>query len=443
MPTYTPIQSITTSSTFTEITFSNIPQNYQDLVLVASMKGTTGTNSGVALQFNGDTSSLYSFTYLQGTGSAAQSARTTNQTGINIGPGNAGIPTASNAFGPSIINVQNYSNTTLNKAILQRGNNSDNMVSQLAGLWRSTAAVTSIRLYIYAGSFDAGCTFDLYGISPVEAKATKASGGTEIYYDTSYVYHVYKGSGTFTPNVSLTADVLLIAGGGAGGADGGRGGGGGAGGVRLLSSQSLTANTSYPCIVGAGGSRGSVGPDITATSGSNSTFNTSSSTGGGRGGTGPLGALPNGASGGSGGGAISYYSGSPGSGNAGGYTPSEGNSGGSNGGLNVYGAGGGGGAYAPGSSGSGNNGGNGGSGTLAYSSWSAATGTGQDFRYAGGGAGGSTTNDTYGGAGGGGNWVYSLTSAISGVMNTGSGGAGGGSYSGSGGSGLIIVRYPR
>ena len=449
MPTYTPIQSITTISTSTEITFSNIPQIYQDLVVVASMKGTTGTVSGVGLQFNGDTSSLYSFTYVQGTGSAAQSARTTNQASINIGPGNAQIPTASNTFGPCVFNVQNYSNATTNKAVIQRGNNSSEMVGLLSGVWRSTAAITSMRLFIYAGSFDSGCTFDLYGISPVAAQTTKAFGGTEIYYDSTYAYHVFKGSGSFTPLSNITADVLVIAGGGAGGSDGGRGGGGGAGGLRFINTVSLSANTTYPCLIGAGGSRGSTSPDIVATSGTNSTFGSFSSTGGGRGGTGPLGASPNGASGGSGGGAISYYSGSPGSGNAGSYSPVEGYSGGSNGGTFVYGAGGGGGAGGVGQNGSGNAGGNGGVGyqDSVANQYGLATSTGVlsagNYYYAGGGAGGSTTNNTSGGLGGGGSWNFSTLIATSGFTNTGGGGAGGGAISGSGGSGIVIVRYPR
>ena len=44
MPTYTPLQSIVLTSSASSVTFSNIPQTYQDLVLVVNPSG-VGANT--------------------------------------------------------------------------------------------------------------------------------------------------------------------------------------------------------------------------------------------------------------------------------------------------------------------------------------------------------------------------------------------------------------
>jgi hypothetical protein len=215
MPTYTPLQSIQLASSSATVTFSNIPQNYQDLVLVLSVRGTTATNDiDVSAILNGDTSSIYSNTRIYGTGSAAGTQRGTGLAYLRLG--NMAGSGSYNSYTPIILNIQNYSNATTFKTTLGRSNNPDRIIDGYVNLWRSTAAVTSVRLEA-SSNFDIGSTFDLYGISPVAAQNAQAFGGTEIYYDSSYVYHVFKGSGTFTPYRNLTADILTIAGGGSGG----------------------------------------------------------------------------------------------------------------------------------------------------------------------------------------------------------------------------------
>jgi hypothetical protein len=64
----------------------------------------------------------------------------------------------------SILNFQNYSNSTTYKSVLTRVNNSGFTMAWV-NLWRSTAAITSITIYPYSGTFSSGSTFTLYGIS--------------------------------------------------------------------------------------------------------------------------------------------------------------------------------------------------------------------------------------------------------------------------------------
>lgn len=435
MPTYTPIQSIELTSATSFVSFSNIPQTYEDLVLIVSdvihsFAGTTTVRDGF-LQFNGDTGSNYSDTIILGNGSSPSSVRASNQSALR-----AYYPMASAAnAGMIVANIQNYSNSTKNKTVLYKCSVTTGNTSAMVGLWRNTSPINSLQINL-SYTLSAGTKIDLYGISPVGANNTQAFGGTEIYYDSSFTYHVYKSSGTFTPNINLTADILVVGGGGGGGGYSGRGGGGGAGGLLGFTNQSLTANTSYTVTVGAGG-YGGISASTNATSGSNSQFGSLTTViGGGRGG-GAGSNDYNAATGGSGGGGRA----SGGTGAAG--TAGQGTTGGNADGGG-YGAGGGGGASVAGGNGSGNNAGTGGNGSSAYSSWGLATNTGHNsggiVYYAGGGSGGFTGSGAAAGLGGGG----AGGSATGTAATTNTGGGGGGANNGAnGGSGIVIVRYAR
>jgi len=58
----------------------------------------------------------------------------------------------------------NYANSTTNKTVLSRGNNTGNHTIAYVGLWRSTAAITSMLLGTTGSTWMAGSTFTLYGI---------------------------------------------------------------------------------------------------------------------------------------------------------------------------------------------------------------------------------------------------------------------------------------
>jgi hypothetical protein len=154
--TYDKIATYTAPSAQSSYTFSTISGTYTDLVLIVSATNATN-DSGLLMRFNSDTGSNYSDTSVFGNGSSATSFRSTSATGMNAGRTDTGIST-------NIINIQNYSNTTTYKTALSRGNDSA-LVIATVGLWRNTAAVTSITLYDQNGrDFTTGSTFTLYGI---------------------------------------------------------------------------------------------------------------------------------------------------------------------------------------------------------------------------------------------------------------------------------------
>ena len=293
-----------------------------------------------------------------------------------------------------------------------------------------------------------------YGGAPISATGgTISSDGIEP--GNGYKYHVFTSPGDFIVlEASLTSvEYLVVAGGGGSGPY--FGGGGGAGGFRtnvpghpLAGSAFPVTVTTYPVVVGPGGTAGSPG--------SASSFGPITSTGGGHGevGGGAAGTAGPGGSGG-GGGAQNGISVRPGgTGNTPPVSPPQGNPGGAGYYLGTYPAGGGGGAAAAGGSAGGNGGigqpGGAGSPIPAFAAplispeipgpaqptWIPAVGpTGY---YAGGGAGGSPNGGQTGGVGGGGG------PGSPGVNFTG-GGAGGDPNGGAGsvgGSGIVIIRYP-
>jgi hypothetical protein len=412
------------------VTFANIPQTgYTDLKIVQSARISTGSQASSTIRFNGITTG-YSSRYLLGAGSAGTASGTSTEIFVDTP---ADSTYTANSFSNSEIYIPNYAGST-NKSLSVDIVNETNgtVVTQLlvAGLWSNTAAINSIQIVAGAGSFVAGSTFSLYGIAAVGTTpviAPKAYGGNSIDYDGTYWIHTFTSSGTFTPQVGLTCDYLVIAGGGGGGTN--RGAGGGAGGY-LTGSGLSVATQSYPITIGAGGV-GGTSSGAKGSNGNNSVFSTITSTGGGGGGGNGGNSIGN--NGGSGGGA-----GHAGTNTAGSASPSgQGNNGGLAGSSS---GGGGGGAGAVGAAGSSGAGGAGGAGTASSIS-------GTSITYAAGGGGGSyPTGIAAGGSSIGGNGGNSSTNATDAVINRGSGGGGSGeagdTNGGDGSSGIVIIRYP-
>jgi len=149
--TYTPIATQTLGSAAASVTFSSIPSTYTDLVMV--FNGVADNN--VNLRFNSDSGTNYSATRIRGDGSSATSARFANQTSMvgSYDPGQS----------ISIWQIMNYSNSTTNKSALNRGGGAGTNVEAYVGLWRNTAAITSVTV-IVNGNFSTNSTFSLYGI---------------------------------------------------------------------------------------------------------------------------------------------------------------------------------------------------------------------------------------------------------------------------------------
>lgn len=160
--TYTPIATQTLGSAAASVTFSSISSSYTDLVLV-TVAGTTSGAPNTFLQLNGDTATNYSITAIIGNGASATSGAINNSNQFYIDY-NA-MPDQTLGTTVNICNIMNYANLTTYKTILVRANAAARGVDGIAGLWRSTAAVTSLVVKPASSTFLAGSTFTLYGIA--------------------------------------------------------------------------------------------------------------------------------------------------------------------------------------------------------------------------------------------------------------------------------------
>ncbi len=341
------------------------------------------------------------------TGSCSQTCSTGATTGINA-------QNISNASGTLNCNATGYDTSdSINYTCI-------NGTFSVTG---GTACDTCASGYTYSGG------------SCIIASCTGGNVTTANISGTDYKIHTFTSSGTLNCPSTKTIDALVVAGGGGGGGD--AAGGGGGGGVKYQTGVTIPSGN-ITITVGAGGT-GGVGssPLITAsTNGGNSSVGSYvSATGGGRGGIYNGGSGFSGGSGG--GGAVQNASG--GSGSAG-----QGNSGGT---ADTNKGGGGGGA-----GGSGGNGSSGGVGGAPASN----SITGVTLYYGGGGGGGrngvgSEGNNNVNSNGGGGRGALYCpgtggSAAAAGTANTGGGGGGAPNgcqgYGASGGSGIVIIRYP-
>ena len=427
------IQKITLNANTSSVTFSGIPQNYTYLRLVISARSAreSSNSDGLQLSFNGSTSN-YSKRSFYADSNTAGSASVSNRIFNDIPAANVTAST----FGSVHLHIPNYAGAT-NKSYSATGaweNNSSTVygISAQVGLWSDTSAITSLALTTSNNqNFIAGSTFYLYGITHVPI-----INGGEVSIRGGFKYHTFRSTSTLQVVEPGDVEYLVVAGGGGGGGNF-YGGGGGAGGA-LSGRTAITVGT-RTITVGAGGASSS--SQAYGGDGTTSSIGTIvSTTGGGSGGYWFVVGNPGGSGGGGGGGGGGAGTFTGGSGISG-----QGFAGGTGFNISQRGAGaGGGGASAVGGNGTQDVGGTGGAGIQ----WPANS----NNYYSGGGGGGSyqfSSTANAGGIGGGGRGSSGANDnpATSGIANTGGGGGGwsadgAGTSSGTGGSGIVVIRYP-
>lgn len=152
------------------VTLDAIPQGFYGLVLVGMLRSTVvATGENGYFRFNADTAANYSiqrdFSGLGTGGSADESLSATSAIMINM-PGST-APTAT--FGPFILTIYDYANTTLQKhgGLFQSSKLNESASSMYVGLvgmhWASTSGITRIDVGATTGFAD-GTRLMLYGI---------------------------------------------------------------------------------------------------------------------------------------------------------------------------------------------------------------------------------------------------------------------------------------
>lgn len=150
------------------LNFTNIPQNYTDLMLVASLRSDTGdVSSNTWLTFNGISSSSYSsrITYTSN-GSTITSGEQISGTKTTILFSNSSTST-SNTFGNMSIYIPNYTSSdykSWSADYVTENNAAAAHLGVISGLFSITSPITSIMLQPYATTWLQYSSIHLYGI---------------------------------------------------------------------------------------------------------------------------------------------------------------------------------------------------------------------------------------------------------------------------------------
>ena len=163
--TYTLIQAQTLASAAGTVTFSSIPATYTDLVLRVSARTANATASRTTrLRLNGLSTTIYSYTLIDGDGSSATSSRASSTTESPLLVN--GNSATANTFSNTEIYIPNYAGTTqkpISTAYVAENNATAAALGAVASLVNLTSAVTSLEIS-NTSNFSIDSSFYLYGI---------------------------------------------------------------------------------------------------------------------------------------------------------------------------------------------------------------------------------------------------------------------------------------
>lgn len=164
--TFELIASSTLGSAQSSIDFSSIPATYTDLCLLLSSRDTyNATGLSVFLRFNNNSSAVYSFRRIFGSGSSASSSSDSGRTNNYVGD-HPGATATANTFGNIQLYIPNYAGSTAKSYsadAVQEDNTTTAYVNLTAGLSSDTAAINRITLTCQT-NFAANSTAYLYGV---------------------------------------------------------------------------------------------------------------------------------------------------------------------------------------------------------------------------------------------------------------------------------------
>lgn len=163
--TFEKIGSVTLTSAANTITFSSIPGTYTDIKMICSLIGGEA-NQYAAFQINGDTGTNYSHVRFRkpysGNASGGGDTDATRQFIINT---SADMSTTIPALAE--VDILSYTNSSYKTYISKSSANKNGAgeFNYFQGVWRNTAAITSISVVGFSNRLYAiGSSVTLYGI---------------------------------------------------------------------------------------------------------------------------------------------------------------------------------------------------------------------------------------------------------------------------------------
>lgn len=149
----------------TSIDFTSIPSGFSHLQIRGVGIGTGSSPNwyDAFMQFNGDTAANYSYHALEGDGVSASAGASANRSNMIVGYF-GGVNASA-----IVIDILDYKNVNKYKTVraltgLNQNNANDRGILLVSNSWRSTSAITSIKIFPSSGSATQYSQFALYGI---------------------------------------------------------------------------------------------------------------------------------------------------------------------------------------------------------------------------------------------------------------------------------------
>jgi hypothetical protein len=174
--TYEPIETyVLANDTTDNVVFSNIPQTYSDLRIVASM---AGTSRDLRIQVNSDTTAAnYPYFVMSAYQSSGSSDKVTAKSVSYDGTllDYYGTPYTDKMQHLMICDFIDYTSTSHHKAVYSKatsikaisGSGVTNGLDHVLSLWRNNNAITSLKFWVGTSGtvyWSSGSTVTLYGI---------------------------------------------------------------------------------------------------------------------------------------------------------------------------------------------------------------------------------------------------------------------------------------
>jgi hypothetical protein len=168
-----PIAQQTINGTVGQVYFNNIPQTYQDLMVVVNARDTITTQlyNAIGWNFNNNNSLVQSARLLLGDGTSPTSTALSN-TGYQQFGLIPGTSTQQNTMGSVVAHILNYTNSTTNKTMLSKfacDFNGTGVSGMYINLAQTTLPVTAFSCFVYGANsfFTNNSTFSLYGVRTI------------------------------------------------------------------------------------------------------------------------------------------------------------------------------------------------------------------------------------------------------------------------------------
>lgn len=148
-------------------TISGIPNAFKELELTISGSGSDSANHGTYIWFNGDTGANYDYELMQVNGTTVAQLGANGATSIQVGQ-TIGSGYAAAAQGLNKVRIARYSETSYYTTVEFGGYSGDSTVGNQfgdfgGGIYKQTAAITSVTVSPGVGNWQTGSRFRLIG----------------------------------------------------------------------------------------------------------------------------------------------------------------------------------------------------------------------------------------------------------------------------------------